>query len=960
MNRRLFIALLFFPYLILTQISAQDSFFEKLYHNTEILYTVQQTTDDGFIISGLRPLNAGNHVLLMKVDSNGDTIWTQDYAGMGEADYYRTAAIQATDGGYVLTGTTQDTEKSDVFVVKTDTRGETVWQKTYEDSLEEKSWSIQNTLDGGYLIDAKRELNKIHLIKIDSIGQVDWESELGPILSFDLRKQVIQTTDSGYVIVSRSEMYKLSQNGESLWAKSFDVRFYLIQELTDRSLIVAGRDILFKTNSDGEEIWRQELEFNPNDLLITENEDIILAGDKLIRFDSEGMELWMLELDGTAYSCIHAEDGIVFCGKLPEIPEGRRGWMVKTESDGYYKSLILLQPQELPDSRWSGKIRILIPYEITWRSYNVQEIDIDYSPNNGYEWTSLEEQYPADENSYLWIPEGFPTSEGLIKISEVADPDFTDQTQDPFCVVRSYDYIAINDIKMYFSNYGAGSHNPQNDGPGLYWPEGENGTKTAVFQDGLLWSGKVDGEVRASGNTYRSSQQPGIIFPDGTAGNPDSLLYSIWKIRYDWGVYPPGWERDRLEYDYNHWPVEIGAPWIDNNQDGIYDPNVDQPKIYGDETNWFVMNDMDTARSHFLYGTDPIGLEIQCTIYGYNRQDALGDVVFKKYRMINKGQNIVEDMYFEYWSDPDLGDANDDFVGCDTLLNLAYCYNADNSDGDGIWRGKYGLSSPAVGYILIQGPIVPFFPVDSAYFNDRWINGYKNLDMTSFYIYINGDIAFSDPDSGVPKGAEQLYNNLQGLHWNGDPIIDPHSGNSTNFPLAGDPVSGTGWYEGTGWPEGPEAHDRRMLLGTGPFNFSPGDTQEIVIAIVLAQGEDHLDSVTKLKEKAAAVRQFYYTGDLTGIGDRASSQPGAFRLEQNYPNPFNPKTFINYQLPITNKVDLSIYNLLGQKVVTLVSKKQKAGPHQVEWDASRFASGVYFYILRAGDYRDVKKMVLLK
>jgi len=88
--------------------------------------------------------------------------------------------------------------------------------------------------------------------------------------------------------------------------------------------------------------------------------------------------------------------------------------------------------------------------------------------------------------------------------------------------------------------------------------------------------------------------------------------------------------------------------------------------------------------------------------------------------------------------------------------------------------------------------------------------------------------------------------------------------------------------------------------------------------------------------------------------------PEKFSLMQNYPNPFNPKTVINYQLPITNYVDLSIYNMLGQKVAVLVSEKQSAGSYQVEWDATGFASGVYFYILQAGDFRDVKKMVLLR
>ena len=63
---------------------------------------------------------------------------------------------------------------------------------------------------------------------------------------------------------------------------------------------------------------------------------------------------------------------------------------------------------------------------------------------------------------------------------------------------------------------------------------------------------------------------------------------------------------------------------------------------------------------------------------------------------------------------------------------------------------------------------------------------------------------------------------------------------------------------------------------------------------------------------------------------------------------------------MTNEVELSVYNLLGQKVVTLVSEKQKAGHHQVEWNASGFASGIYYYYLKAGEFKDVKKMLLIK
>jgi predicted outer membrane repeat protein len=92
-----------------------------------------------------------------------------------------------------------------------------------------------------------------------------------------------------------------------------------------------------------------------------------------------------------------------------------------------------------------------------------------------------------------------------------------------------------------------------------------------------------------------------------------------------------------------------------------------------------------------------------------------------------------------------------------------------------------------------------------------------------------------------------------------------------------------------------------------------------------------------------------------------------FFLSQNYPNPFNPLTTINYELParsaggpITNYVELSIYNLLGKKVATLVNQKQAAGRYQVQWDGSGFASGVYYYRFSAGSFVETKKLVLLR
>ncbi len=428
-----------------------------------------------------------------------------------------------------------------------------------------------------------------------------------------------------------------------------------------------------------------------------------------------------------------------------------------------------------------------------------------------------------------------------------------------------HQYIAINQILMWISNNGDGSHDPRTDGNGFYWPGGINAVKSAIFQDGLIYAGKIGREVRMNGNTHRQGLQAGKILPDGNPDNPGLEKYRVYKIRKGWEGLPAGTEKDAYERDYNEWPVEDGAPWVDVDGDGAFTSGVDQPDFVGDEVLWYVANDLDPARSTFTYGSQPLGLEFQTTIFGFNRTGALGDMVFKKYKIINKGGNTIRDMYIGYWSDTDLGNASDDFTGCDTTLSLGYTYNGDNND-DGI----YGTPPPAVGYDFFQGPIIPGDPTDSAKFLSEWRHGYSNLPMTSFAFYINGSSVYKDPDQGVYTGTLEFYNYMQGLVWNGEPFIDPHTQQAVKFVLTGDPVAGTGWYEGPGWPGGPAPDDRRHLMIAGPFNMAPSDTQEIVVGLVIAQGSNNLNSVTILKAKDIAAQIAY---DLD------------FQLTESPPNP---------------------------------------------------------------------------
>jgi len=95
-------------------------------------------------------------------------------------------------------------------------------------------------------------------------------------------------------------------------------------------------------------------------------------------------------------------------------------------------------------------------------------------------------------------------------------------------------------------------------------------------------------------------------------------------------------------------------------------------------------------------------------------------------------------------------------------------------------------------------------------------------------------------------------------------------------------------------------------------------------------------------------------------GDQPQDLPASYALAQNYPNPFNPSTDISFDLPRSGKVNLTVYNILGQAVTTLVDRELDAGSHTITWDASENATGVYFYKLTAGDFTETRKMMLLK
>jgi len=117
---------------------------------------------------------------------------------------------------------------------------------------------------------------------------------------------------------------------------------------------------------------------------------------------------------------------------------------------------------------------------------------------------------------------------------------------------------------------------------------------------------------------------------------------------------------------------------------------------------------------------------------------------------------------------------------------------------------------------------------------------------------------------------------------------------------------------------------------------------------------EELTSGEEIRITNSKITSIEVTGTITG------GLPVSYELYQNYPNPFNPSTTIKFALPQDSKVNLTVFNVLGEKVAKLINQEMKAGYHQIEFDASHYASGVYLYSITAGKFVETKKMVLMK
>ncbi len=247
-------------------------------------YMIQPTSDGGYIIIGRTNIaDPSFDCYLVKIDQNGDTLWTRIY-GTINTDEEGIAGKQTSDGGYIIAGVTCEYDMTgDLCLIKTDANGDTIWTRHYGSNSMDYGNSVQEIGGGGsYIITGVTEAyadDDVYLVRTDQYGDTVWTRTYGTTNTFDFGQSVVQTPDSGYIIAGwtapaswvNANVYlvRTDANGDTVWTRKYggpdDDYAQYIQTTADDQYIITGFtysygagacDVyLIKINGNGDTIW---------------------------------------------------------------------------------------------------------------------------------------------------------------------------------------------------------------------------------------------------------------------------------------------------------------------------------------------------------------------------------------------------------------------------------------------------------------------------------------------------------------------------------------------------------------------------------------------------------------------------------------------------------------------------------------------------------------------------------
>jgi hypothetical protein len=364
---------------------APDTLWTKTYGGLDYDYgeSVQQTTDGGYIVAGFTfSYGAGlDDVWLIKTDENGDTLWTKTYGGpLYDAGF---SVQQTPDSGYIVVGMVDATSSTGmVYLIKTDSSGDTLWTRRFGGGGKENGYSVQQTADGGYIIAGYTMTfgpgyAAFYLIKTDSLGIGQWERTYGEA-EFDFCFTVQETSDYGFIISGFTTSFgaggqdayliKTNSQGDTLWTKTHggtgDDGSYSGIQTSDGGYIITGYTSSFgsggtdvyvvKTDGSGDTLWTKTFGGSQDDwgwsIKQTADSGYIIAGGTrsfgagggdayFIKLDGDGNALWTTTFGGTSHDdCQSVQQttdlGYIACGWTYSFGPGDGGvWLIKIAPD---------------------------------------------------------------------------------------------------------------------------------------------------------------------------------------------------------------------------------------------------------------------------------------------------------------------------------------------------------------------------------------------------------------------------------------------------------------------------------------------------------------------------------------------------------------------------------------------------------------------------------------------------